>query len=463
LNLAQSYPGSNGLIARDTYPNLNDTIRKEFFKWCPDGWIKRKPTKDDNTCILKNGTTINFRYLAQKGKSLSDGTTQINVLGATYDWAIVDQIESPAIVQKDMDDLLGRLRGNTAYTGEDHTMPSTGPRWLVLTCNPTGNWFYKEVVLPLLNWRKRGVVSESLMVDPRTQLPMVDLFEGSTYTNADVLAPDFIVGLEAKYRGQMRERYIMGRWAAFEGLVYPEFSEEIHTVPRGKLLDYLTEIAQINHVVLRSFECYDFGLASPSCYLFGLIDHFGRVLVIDGFHRREFAWDLQGPEIKRIRNKYAALVDLVDAPIVADPDIFKRKTVAGHKITTDSIAKLFRSRFDLKFKPGDNDIENGIARVTGYLNSQDRTPHLFLEDLPGPMIYFATELEFVSDEFTNYFWQRNPQGLAIDRPLDRNDHAMDAIKYGLSKLPDPSEIIIPLSEREPLWKQWHEVDDYSLS
>ena len=30
LQLAIDYPGSNGLIARATYPKLNDTIRKEF-------------------------------------------------------------------------------------------------------------------------------------------------------------------------------------------------------------------------------------------------------------------------------------------------------------------------------------------------------------------------------------------------------------------------------------------------
>jgi hypothetical protein len=30
LQLAKDYPGSNGLIARSTFPKLNDTIRKEF-------------------------------------------------------------------------------------------------------------------------------------------------------------------------------------------------------------------------------------------------------------------------------------------------------------------------------------------------------------------------------------------------------------------------------------------------
>jgi hypothetical protein len=33
LVFARDYPGSSGLIARATYPKLNDTIRKEFLKW----------------------------------------------------------------------------------------------------------------------------------------------------------------------------------------------------------------------------------------------------------------------------------------------------------------------------------------------------------------------------------------------------------------------------------------------
>ena len=30
LQLVKDYPGCNGLLARETYPKLNDTLRKEF-------------------------------------------------------------------------------------------------------------------------------------------------------------------------------------------------------------------------------------------------------------------------------------------------------------------------------------------------------------------------------------------------------------------------------------------------
>ena len=93
LKLAKDYPGSNGLVARSTYPKLNDTIRREFLLWCPPHWIKRMPSRDENTMILKNGSTINFRYVAQRGKETEESKS--NLLSATYDWIIVDQLEDP--------------------------------------------------------------------------------------------------------------------------------------------------------------------------------------------------------------------------------------------------------------------------------------------------------------------------------------------------------------------------------
>ena len=150
IELAKDYPGCNALMARSTYPKLNDTLRKEFLKWCPEDWIKSFPksANGSNTCTLKNGSTINFRYIAQQGKNANEATTS-NLLSATYDFVVVDQIEDPEIVHKDLLDLLGRLRGMATYEGNDPSMPSSGPRWLLITCNPTRNWVYRELVKPL--------------------------------------------------------------------------------------------------------------------------------------------------------------------------------------------------------------------------------------------------------------------------------------------------------------------------
>src|SRR5687768_17181463 len=97
INLALGYPGSNGLIGRATYAKLNDTIKKEFFKWLPPQYIARMPTTTDNTLIMTNGTTVNFRYISQRGKKSFDNSSTSNLLSATFDWAAIDQIEDPEI------------------------------------------------------------------------------------------------------------------------------------------------------------------------------------------------------------------------------------------------------------------------------------------------------------------------------------------------------------------------------
>ena len=47
---------------------------------------------------LVNGSTCVFSYLMQQG---SGSDTSSNVLSATIDWALVDQVEDPGIVYKD--------------------------------------------------------------------------------------------------------------------------------------------------------------------------------------------------------------------------------------------------------------------------------------------------------------------------------------------------------------------------
>lgn len=459
LRIAQDYPGANVLLARSTYPRLNDTLRKVFFLWCPKAWIRKMPTIDDNTCYLNNGTIINFRYIAQRGKQSADGSTTSNLLSAQYDFIGVDQIEDPEITEKDFYDLLGRLRGNTPYRpgeeGEDKTMPSTGPRMLAMTCNPTHNWVYKVLVQPYIIWRDRGIKTDKLMVDGATGLPILELFEGSTYTNKNLPA-DFISGLESTYRGQMRDRFLLGKWAAFEGLVYPDFDQRIHMITRAQAEGYMLQ-CRARHVRLEAIEGYDFGISSPSCYLFGFRDDFGRVILLDGYHQANFPYPQQCTRIHEIRGKYYDSVKVND-PIYADPSLFRRVTVAEYKNTGVNLGNLFRD-YGIYMVPGSNDILNGVAKVTSYLNGTDYAPHIVTGEAPGPLLYVCADLDYVMDEFFSYYWRRNPQGQVVDDPIDGNDHAMDTIKYMLSKLPEASELRVPKSALPPGYMFWQERDN----
>jgi len=461
LKICRMYPGSLGLMARATYPKLNDTLRRDFFRWCPPKWVNRRPTKDDNTANMVDGTTIHFRYLSQRGKNTEDGSTTSNLLSATYDWVVIDQIEDPEIVHKDFLDVLGRLRGNTPFRElpgmsdeEILSWPASGPRLLMVGCNPTRNWFYREIIKPYLLWRDKKIMSDNLLVDADSGLLIIELFESDVYANKRNLDPDYIKTLESSYKGQMFDRYVLGKWVAYEGLVHADFDPMVHAIPHKDVLDYLQELRN-QHVEVRAIEGYDFGNTSPSCYLLGFIDNWGRVILVDGYYKPDFNYQLQPAEINKIRLKYAGLISFED-PIIADPAIFKKQVVAKRETGT-SVSRLLAD-LGLDLRPGNNEIVAGIAKVNAYLAEKQGARHLLTNEPNGPMLYVCEELTWFDQEITNYYWKKNPFGDKIDEPQDRNDHAMNALKYMLSFLPEPSEIVLPKDLLPPDWMFWQEME-----
>lgn len=464
LRLSQDYPGMNALLARSTYPKLNDTLRKEFLKWCPKEWIKSFPMSVNapNTCTMTNDSVINFRYIAQQGKN--EESTTSNLLSATYDFILVDQMEDPEITHKDFLDLIGRLRGSTAYRGDDPTMPRTGPRWMGITVNPTRNWFYQKIVKPYHLYIEHGTVTDDLLClrNPETNEPildadgkvhlLIDLVEGSTYENKHNLEADFISLMESSYTGQMKERYLLGKWAAYEGLVYPMFDEMVHMVEPTKMVDYLNRLYR-EEWDIEWVEGYDYGIASPSCYLLSFVDPHGMVHTVDGFYKAEYDLVDQYARIKEIRKKWH--VDEKNT-IDADPDIFRRK--AG-KQTNVTVSDLFWRDGNLFVRRADNSIMHGITKVSGYLNVRDRFTNPYTLDTPAPSFYCSLDLNFVAEEAAGYFWKKNAvTGERIDEPQDAKDHALDTIKYMLSTLPDASSLKPKPRRTVPAYMYWNEQD-----
>lgn len=455
LQLARDYPGSNGLIARSTYPKLNDTIRKEFLKWCPNKWIARKALATDNVVELTNGTVINFRYIQQQNKS-GESTTS-NLLSATYDWIVVDQVEDPEISYKDFLDLLGRLRGATPYVGDDPTMPSTGPRWMILLCNPTRNWVYRQLVKPIQDYNL-GIMNPELIIDEETQKPIIELFEGSTYENKDNLPEDFIKGLESTYKGQMRSRFLMGEWGAYEGLVYPQYDPTIHLLSREEMLDYLDKLVMDGfapHVV----EAYDHGIAKPACYGLAFVDHHGNVFEIEGFYEKERMIADLAADIRERRNKLHNRLAMSDgdySPILADPSVFKRQSGNSRTVGT-TVAGLFRNE-GLMMQRANNDIVSGIAKVQSYLAVDPLHLHPLTGEYGSPRIFFNNELTWNDQEFVDYNWKKDSGGESEDVPNDKNDHAMDKTKYLLTHRPKIARYVRKEQKLPPGFTRWRETE-----
>jgi len=468
LQLADLYPNSTGLISRSTYPKLNDTIRKEFLKWCPPKWIVSFSTgqNGDNICHLKNGTTVYFRYIAQQGTKTESSSS--NLLSATFDWVIVDQVEDPEITHKDFLDLFGRLRGRARYVGEDVKMPVTGPRWMMLTCNPTGNWVYTKLVRPLVQYKASGYITDDLICmrdvdrapvlgeDGKPQL-LIEVIEGSTYELRHVHEAeggDFIQTLETMYQGQQRDRFLLGKWVAYEGLVYPQFDSSVHLLQEGDIRCALDSYIE-THYQPNWIEAYDYGQAQPSCYTLAFVTPEKHVIICDGFYQKEMSLDEQIARIRSIRNQWGFSPDEIHK-ITADPSIFGRRTV-NKRTVGKTIADMFKED-NIAMKRGNNDINNGVVKVGSYLNINRTLLHPIKRTAGSPRLFVNAKLDWWTDEIAGYYWQQSTSGERIDKPIDRNDHAMDNVKYLLGEMPDIGKYQIAAEQRVPSWMLWQERD-----
>jgi hypothetical protein len=460
LKLCKDYPGCNGLVARSTYPKLNDTIRREFLLWCPPHWIKRMPSRDENTLVLKNGSTVNFRYVAQRGRETEESKS--NLLSATYDWIIVDQLEDPEFSHKDFMDLMGRLRGNTEYVGDDPRMPRTGPKWFMATLNPTRNWCYREIVKPLHDFH-RGIISDKLLCEVDNEgmailrdgrpTPLIELFEGSTFENVENVGEDYIRGMLATYTGSMRERFVFGKWGALSGLIYPQFDEVMHVIQHEAATAYLRTL-HLSGFKPGWIEGYDHGLSRHSCYGLFFVDDDANVFLLDGFRIAELTVADAARRIHETRAKYRISDDDVGM-IYSDPDVFRRKTGSARAVG-QTVADLFADE-GIRLQRGNNDIASGIAKNWQYLAPMPAHEHPITGHRLSPHFYVCDNCNWFVDEITEYYFQRDGSDETTDKPVDRNDHAMDMWKYAMSPRPRLARYV-GLPDQPPAWMSWHEIE-----
>ncbi len=469
LKIARDYPGSSGLLGRATYPKLNSTLRREFYKWCPVDWIKSADRSKENSCVLRNGSTIDFRYIEQQGAS--DGESTSNLLSANYDYIVIDQIDDVEINYEDFLQLLGRLRGSTPYNGDDKTMPRTGPRMIILSCNPTLGWPFKRIVKPVHDLRA-GRIDEKNLICERDKTgkivfdavglpkPLVEVFEASTYDNAQNLEGDYIQTLEATYGGKMRDRYLLGKWVAFDGVVYEEFDTNTHVVAESILRQHILQmrVAGERHGLV---EGYDFGLTSPSCYVMGVSDAQGCVYLLDGFYQPNAGIAWQADQIKKIREEqYPEECWLSDMQeMLADPQIFKTISPGRHTVGK-SIAEMFADE-GIRMRRGNNNILNGITKVKSYLLPQQTVLNPFTHAWGSPKLFISEKLYWLIDEITTYRWKKRRNDETFDVPVDAKNHAMDALKYALSKSPSVGRMFLrnrAPKQLMPALARWNETE-----
>lgn len=241
---------------------------------------------------------------------------------------------------------------------------------LWFNCNPEHpmHWFHEE-------WIKKSEEKNCLYLH-------------FTMKDNPSLTPAIVRRYEKLYSGAFYERFVLGRWVAAQGSVYPMFSQEKHVVALPEF-----------------FECFyiscDYGTVNPSS--FGLWGKNGE----KWYRIKEYYFDSRVEGHQRTDSEhYEALCELAGErrieAVVADP-------------SAASFAECIRRDGKYRIIPAKNDVIDGIRRVSDCLKEQK--------------IMFSPECKDTIREFGLYRWEENS---AKDSVRKENDHAMDDIRYFVS-------------------------------
>ena len=235
------------------------------------------------------------------------------------------------------------------------------------SCNPSypQHWFYRE-------WILRAEEKNALYL----RFEMKD---------NPSLSPAVLRRYKRVYSGPFYERYVLGRWVAVRGLVYPMFSPEKH------LCSALPPMSR--YVV----SC-DYGTVNPAS--FGL---WGQGPDGSWYRVREYYHDSRREGKLLTDEEYGdALEGLIGKAevelILVDPS------------AASFIACLHRR--GLPAKAARNDVGDGIRLVAAALGEGK--------------VFFHPGCEDTVREFSLYRWDEKAGG---DVPCKRDDHAMDDIRY----------------------------------
>jgi len=221
----------------------------------------------------------------------------------------------------------------------------------------------------------------------------------------------FISGLDDDEREARRH----GRYVAMGGLIYKMFRADKHIKPE------IINSAFWPHFKSDwvHFQAMDHGYNNPTAWLFMAADKDGRIVVYDELY-----------DSRRVVEEWAQVVSqkvrslgIDSAYAVGDPSIRNTDPITGTSV------QIEYAKNGVSIIPGNNDVDIGINLVASLLNTDP------------PRLFITRNCVNLIREFNKYRWatwasakSRDEQN-AKEKPHKKDDHAMDALRYGVASQP----------------------------
>ncbi len=305
--------------------------------------------RSDNKLIISNAEISNIFYL-YGGK---DEQSHSLIQGITLSGVMFDEVALMA--RSFVDQAIARTL----------SIPNA-KFWF--NCNPENpnHYFYKEWIEKAED--KRALYIHFLMEDN------------------PILTKQAIEDAKKLYVGVFYDRYILGKWVAAEGLVYPMFSVDKHVVSDEERA-YTRFIISCDYGIQNATSMGLWGYHNSKWYRIKEYYHDGRG---SGFQKTDEEY-------------YTQLCNLAGGRII-------EKVIIDPSAA--SFIELIRRNGLFRVQAASNRVVDGIREVANHLHRED--------------LLFCASCKDSIREFSMYVWDESS---VDDRPIKANDHAMDDIRY----------------------------------
>jgi hypothetical protein len=374
IKWTQLFPGSLGVIGRLTAKSLEETTQRRFFEVCDPALIENYNKNKGHLWIRTNAVDENgdpvfseilFWHLDDPGP--------LGSLDISYFW--IDEAHEPdggEVPEETFNMLTARLR---------HPV---GPWRGFVTSNSGGkDWVWDKFFNP----KKRNIFLE---------------YEGwnvPTSANAKYLPPGYEEELRRTHSPTWVSRFLDGSFDAFEGQVYTDFDETIHTFNPADV-----DISPAwDHGA-----GFDFGVTAPTACEYGCTDHDGDIWI----YGEDYQADADVEDFSK-RIKKRGFTD-----VYADPS-------TGNKGPNKKTPKQLYQEYGVTLLPASNDEDFFMKLFIDLLKKRHKDG--------TPVIHISRDCSYLIDQIKKEAWDPlTLGGTTHDKLKKQPNHARDAFKYFLN-------------------------------
>lgn len=384
-------PNSAGLIGAATWGQVGDTCLKFITDNLPKNLVARSNQDKVNWYIdLINGSRISAKALDKEGKIRSANLSIIWVEEASeVDYAVVAYIAA-------------RLRNKVAFFKGKNRLK------MLLSSNPDVGWLNTEWLMHSSNIYYHGDVKGHYEVPEANKDPAISTHISATSANT-YLPPDYEENLARNKETWWVNRYLKGSFEYTEGLVYPDFNSWF--CEPFKIPDHWRRVTGT-----------DFGRRDPTAHLVAALDPINQVIYV--YHEVEESLDDKSLDfiVKKIQAADDFPPYLMAFPHQCDPRGRNRDQVSGQSWIEayQKFGLIFQTAADCE----GNSLAPTIQKVADYGKHKKLRIFTTCRKLWTSLSKYKYPERKMGDD--------KNQG---EKPLDKNNHLPDALRYLMSPFP----------------------------